>query len=70
MNRMFRLWVVALLALAPRITLAVNDTHPCVLCVRSLTPSSIDLIASSITASVYRWQTLPAAALCWDRLAR
>ena len=45
MNRMFLLWVIALLALAPRPTLAVNDTQPCELCVSSLTPSSIDLIA-------------------------
>jgi hypothetical protein len=52
MNRMFRLWVVALLALAPRITLAVNDTQPCELCVRSLTPSSIDLIAPPATFTI------------------
>src|SRR6267142_792805 len=52
MNRMFRLWVVALLALAPRIALAVNDTQPCELCVRSLTPSSIDLIAPPASFTV------------------
>ncbi len=52
MNRMFRLWVVALLALAPRIALAVNDTQPCELCVRSLTPSSIDLIAPPATFTI------------------
>ena len=52
MNRMFRLWVVALLALAPRITLAANDTQPCELCVSSLTPSSIDLIAPPATFTI------------------
>ena len=52
MNRMFRLWVVAVLALAPRTTVAVNDTQPCVLCVRSLTPSSIDLIAPPATFTI------------------
>jgi hypothetical protein len=31
------------------ITLTVNDMRPCALCVRSLTPSSIDLIASPAT---------------------
>src|SRR6185503_11493650 len=52
MNRMFRLWVVALLALAPRIALAAGDTQPCELCVRSLTPSSIDLSAPPATFTI------------------
>ena len=52
MNRMFGLWVVALLALAPRMTLAASDTQPCELCVRSLTPSSIDLIAPPATFAI------------------
>jgi hypothetical protein len=45
MNRVFLLWIVAFLALPSHVTLALDDTRPCELCVRSLTPSSIDLIA-------------------------
>src|SRR5258705_367572 len=52
MNRVFQLWVLALLALAPRTTLAVNDMQPCALCVRSLTPNSIDLIAPPATFTI------------------
>jgi hypothetical protein len=52
MNRVFLLWIVTLLALAPRIALAVDDTQPCELCVRSLTPSSIDLIAPPVTFTI------------------
>jgi hypothetical protein len=52
MNRLFLLWIVALLALAPHMTLAVNDTQPCELCVTGLTPGSIDLIAPPVIFTI------------------